>query len=80
VLLEHREAEEHGAGRGMGLARAGFAVQKWAREQFARRGRRKDFTWQLLENEFRHRVVDGTIAELPNVTDRALELMRALLP
>jgi len=79
VLLEHREAAELRAGRDMGLARAGFAVQKWAREQFARRGRRKDFSWQLLEAEFRQRVVDGTICELPNVTDRALELMRSLL-
>jgi len=80
VLLEHREAAERRQGRGAGLARAGFAVQKWAREQFARRGRRKDFSWQLLEDEFHQRVADGTIAELPHVTHAAVTAMRSLLP
>jgi DNA repair photolyase len=80
VLLEHREAAERRHGRGLGVARAGFAVQRWAREQFAKRGRRKDFSWQVLESEFRQRVVDGTIAELPDVTDGSVDLMRSLLP
>jgi len=81
VLLEHRDVERRIAGESASpLARSGFAIQQWARDSFAKRGRRKSFTYRLLEDEFREMVADGSLADLPGVSKAALEQIRELEP
>jgi DNA repair photolyase len=77
VLLEHRERALE-RNQGAGLAAAGHAMQIWAREQITKRGRRRGFTYREVEREFRTRLEDGSLAELPDVTQRALEEARHL--
>ena len=90
VLLEHRgfalgasvmqQARTDGAvARGQELARSGMAVQQWARQAIARRGRSKEFSVAKLEAEFRAMVHDGSLAEACGLSAFALGELRAIL-
>jgi DNA repair photolyase len=80
VRLEHREFEQRGAGGGAtGLARAGFAIQQWARRELGRRSRRRGFDYRVLERELAGMATDGSLLRLPGMTVEALELVRGYL-
>jgi len=79
VLLEHRQFERSLAGhRSQGLARAGWALQKWARSRFAKhRSRRYD--WRNVEEELAGRVRDGSALEIDGMTRAALPLVEEVV-
>jgi len=90
VVLEHRHFEQSGQrprpsslqgeqARTEDLARAGMAIQTWARQAFARRGRKNGFSWQALEAEFRVLVLDGSIAKECGLSERALGELRSVV-
>lgn len=80
VALEHHEHAQHAAGSPpSGLGRVGWAIQQWARDNLAKRGRRKAFSYRVLEEEFRAMVADGSITALLDVDAPALRQIRALL-
>jgi DNA repair photolyase len=80
VLLEHRDFELQQAGAPGGrLGQSGHAIQHWARQSFAKRGRRKTFNGTILEAEFRAMVAADTLHELPGVTPAAATVVRDLV-
>jgi len=79
VLLEHHDAQARIAGCSTpSLGRSGFAIQQWARKSFAKRGRRKAFSYQLLQEEISNMIADGSVTELAGFDLRALEQLRKL--
>jgi len=79
VLLEH---EEFMAGRldrpRRGLGAAGWAIQKWAKNRFARDARRRVLDAAAVEREFTSMLDDGTLTAIPGVHQAALTAARAL--
>ena len=75
VLLEHQAfARRAAGGSDGGLARAGVALQTWARALFAKhRSRRYD--WREVEQELRRRVADESILSLPGMCRAALPIL-----
>ncbi len=79
VLLEHRELALRLAGQAHPpLAKAGWAIQRWAHGALGRRGRRRGFDYRQLEHEFREDVQSGRICELQGVQLSTLPAIRAL--
>jgi hypothetical protein len=90
VLLEHRgfeldasaparEPERRSTSRGQELARAGMAIQQWARRTIARRGRAKGFVIGELEAEFLAMSRDGSIGSVCGLSAPALNELRTIL-
>ncbi|MFH2010876.1 MAG: radical SAM protein [bacterium] len=79
VLLEHREFERSQAGQpGGGLARAGHAIQQWARGRFAAK-RLKTYNHRAVQREFLAKVRERTLLELPHVNVAALRVVEEVL-
>lgn len=80
VLLEHRAfvAGEKNTWTSP-LARAGQAIQGWARDRFARTSRRRDVGWRDIENEFQSLVSDGGIVSAAGLDESVLPAVRELL-
>lgn len=78
VLLEHRAwaAGGEGGGGARALGRAGWALQRWARDR--QRGSARLGPGDL-EDELRQRIHDGSLASVPGVTDAVLRALRGLL-
>jgi len=70
VLLEHRGFERGQATMGE-LARAGWAVQNWARERIRRSGRRRGFTFRQVETEFRSLCGSGDLERVLAISSEA---------
>ena len=79
VLLEHHDVTARIAGQTAApLGRSGFVIQQWARQSFAKRGRRKAFSYHQLQEEMASMIADGSVAELPGFDVRALDLLQRL--
>ena len=80
VLLEHRQLELRMQGTGgQGLGRAGWVIQQWARDSLSQRGRRRGFSYRVLEEEFRQMVLDSSLSSLLGVDEAAQPEIRRLL-
>lgn len=79
VLLEHNEFKlTIDKKNSKGMAQAGFAIQQWARQQFAKK-RNRNFTWKTLEQEFLAIARDKSILDLKGMTPSALPIIEKLL-
>lgn len=83
VLLEHRELEQSlrssdPCGPTGRLAHAGLALQRWARERFAK-NRRRAYDWRAVELELEAMVADRTVLSLPGMVADALPILDEVL-
>ena len=79
ILLEHHDFERQVTGQTtFRLGRAGFAIQEWARKLIGKRGRRKSFRFQQIEDEFLEMVNDGSILQLSGMTRTALSFIEKM--
>jgi len=79
VLMEHREFEQSLAsadpcGQPGPLARAGIALQRWARGRFAA-NRRRSYDWRGVELELAVMVADRSVLGLPQLHADALPIL-----
>jgi DNA repair photolyase len=80
VRLEHRELERRRAGgAGLGLGRAGAALQNWARDRLSAMGRRPGLCHHLVEEELLDRVRTGELAEIPGLVPAAVQEVGRML-
>ena len=57
---------------------SGYAIAKWAHSRLVTLTRRKGFSYRDVEAEFLSRVQDGSLAQLPEVTEDARTQLLAL--
>lgn len=83
VLLEHQELElslrsNDPCGPPGRLAHAGFALQRWARERFAK-NRRRAYDWRAVELELEAMVADRSVLALDGMVADALPILEEVL-
>jgi hypothetical protein len=76
VALEH-SAYERGESfdRGNRETSVARAIQGWARARFSKSGRSKGFCWEMLEQEFRTMILDGSLANVEEIGPIGLEMI-----
>jgi DNA repair photolyase len=77
VLLEHAEFEAVLRGQSLPLMKSGHAIAKWAHARLVSLSR-KGLSYQTVESEFVSRLKEGSLTDIPNVSQEAVIRLKAL--